>query len=561
MKHPVIAIGLDSADPLLLEKWMSQGYLKNLSNLRQQGAYGRLISMEYYKGESAWTSFLTGCLPHTTGYWSKTRFNKQTYEVKKVGTHGGYDFAEYPPFYDVGDDYRVAVFDLPQATLAKQVNGIQALAWGAHAPMGPRVSQPKELLSDLINQYGDHPADAASHNDRSDWYNSESVAKLQRELSLGLSLRTAITRDLAAREPWDLFLTVIGETHTAQHYLWHLSQSEHPLYNPQTAATADPMLEFFEAVDQSLGELLAEAPEDAHVVVFSAHGQGSNSADLLSMIMLPEFLYRFSFPDKSLLNSQPIGTPLTKPLVPKNKKQGWYRQLDNLKNEPDVAAKVLRFVAQALPGRFHKHLAKLYKQLGKLRGSAQSPLFSWHPSEWYQPFWSQMKAFYLPGFSDGYIRINLKGRESQGIVSLAEYDALCEELIKELHLLTDPRSGKPVVKKVVRTRQNPMDSNSKLPDADLVVVWEDWAVDVIDSPTYGRIGPVYFNRTGAHRARGFVVAKGPGIAAGSNLAEGHAVDLAPTILEMMGAPIPQRLDGKPLAYSDGKPLVSKEALV
>ena len=28
MNKPVIAIGLDAADPVLLETWMSQGYLK-----------------------------------------------------------------------------------------------------------------------------------------------------------------------------------------------------------------------------------------------------------------------------------------------------------------------------------------------------------------------------------------------------------------------------------------------------------------------------------------------------------------------------------------------------
>jgi predicted AlkP superfamily phosphohydrolase/phosphomutase len=44
--NPVIAIGLDAVEPSLLEKWMSQGYLKNLSRLREQGIYGRLDNFE-----------------------------------------------------------------------------------------------------------------------------------------------------------------------------------------------------------------------------------------------------------------------------------------------------------------------------------------------------------------------------------------------------------------------------------------------------------------------------------------------------------------------------------
>ncbi|MCL1465898.1 alkaline phosphatase family protein [Argonema galeatum] len=546
MKNSVIAIGLDSADPVLLEKWMSEGHLKNLARLRQQGAYGRLVNMEYYKGESAWTNFLTGCLPHKTGYWSKFDFNPKTYQTKTLGEHGAYDFNEYAPFYAVGDKYRVAVFDMPQTTISDRVNGIQALAWGAHAPMIDRASEPKGLLSELIEKYGDHPADTFHHNDRSDWYNPSSVAKLKRDLEVGLERRTAITKDLLSREQWDLFLTAIGETHTAQHYFWHLSQPDHPLYKQTASADRDPMLEYFEAVDESLGEMLAEAPENAYVIVFSAHGQGANSADLLSMVVLPEFLYRFSFPGKSLLKSQEMGMTPPPPLTPKNPKDSWYKLLHNLKNDPDPMATFLRSVEPKIPGRFRPYLTKFYKKWAKLTGSPQTELFSWHPSKWYQPYWPQMKAFYIPGFSDGYIRINLQGRESQGIVSPAEYNAVCDELIEQLHQLTDARTGKPIVKKVVRTRQKPTDNDPKLPDSDLVVVWEDFAVDVVDSPKYDRIGPIYFNRTGAHRPRGFWTIKGPGIEAGSTLAEGHAVDLAPTILELMDAPIPEYMDGKPL---------------
>jgi predicted AlkP superfamily phosphohydrolase/phosphomutase len=553
VKRPVIAIGLDSFDPVLMETLMSQGYLKNLRRLRDQGAYGRLVNMEYYKGESAWTNFLTGCLPHKTGYWSKFKFNPKSYEVKSVGKHGAYDYSEYQPFYAVGDDYRVAVFDVPQTTISDQVNGVQVLAWGAHAPMVARGSKPDELLSEIINRYGDHPADTFGHNDRSDWYNPESVAKLKREMEVGLDRRTAITKDLLKQEDWDLFLTVIGEPHTIQHYFWHLSQPDHPLYKPGLGS--DPMLEQLEKMDESLGEILAEAPEDAYILVFAAHGQGVNSADLLSMVALPEFLYRFSFPGKHLLKSQKIGQPVPSPLVPKNRKESWYKLLHTLKNDPNPLASLLRAIEPVVPGRFKYPLANFYQRLAKTMGFAQTELFSWHPSKWYQPFWHQMKAFYLPGFSDGYIRINVKGREEQGIVAPEDYQTICDELVEQLHQLTDPRTNLPVVKKVVRTRQNPMESDPKLPDADLVVLWEDRAMDIIDSPKYGRIGPIYFNRTGAHRPRGFVLAKGQGIEANSTLAEGHAVDLAPTILTLMGVPLPEHFDGKPL------PLQSSEVLV
>ncbi|MFP4006601.1 MAG: hypothetical protein ACLFV6_01145 [Spirulinaceae cyanobacterium] len=42
MKTPVIAIGLDAAEPTVMEKWMFEGHLPNMLRLREQGSYSRL---------------------------------------------------------------------------------------------------------------------------------------------------------------------------------------------------------------------------------------------------------------------------------------------------------------------------------------------------------------------------------------------------------------------------------------------------------------------------------------------------------------------------------------
>ncbi|NET50411.1 MAG: hypothetical protein F6K09_17280 [Merismopedia sp. SIO2A8] len=169
------------------------------------------------------------------------------------------------------------------------------------------------------------------------------------------------------------------------------------------------------------------------------------------------------------------------------------------------------------------------------------------PAIWYSRLWPQMKAFALPSFSEGYIRINLKGRDAQGIVEPSEYDALCDEIIEALHQMKDARTGQPMAQRVVRTRQNPLDDDPKLPDADIVVIWQEETVaDAVDTADLGRIGPVPLLRTGSHRADGFIVAQGNGIEAGSSIETGHSLDLAPTLMQLMDAPLPDYLDGKPL---------------
>jgi predicted AlkP superfamily phosphohydrolase/phosphomutase len=548
MKTPVIAIGLDAADPELLERWMSQGHLKNLQRLRRQGTYVPLNNIDYYRAETPWTTFLTGCSPEKTGYWAPLKLQPGTYEM--MSEVSCYDFEEYPPFYALGEDYRVAVFDMPQARLSKQVNGVQALAWGAHSPLGPTQSQPATLLQELVAKHGEHPG---LHKDHGNCMDPAALKRLQTILETGIARRSAICQDLLQREEWNLFLTMFGETHAAEHYLWHLSQPSHPLY-PYFGARIDndPMLEVFEAVDQAIGDILSKAPKNAQVVIFSGHGMDDNVMDLPSTVFLPEFLYRWSFPGRVGLTGQgQPGTPSGPPITGGRAKWGgWLGTVWSTKYESNP---IKGFLRRQLP-------TKIFNRLEPFLGGSQpsdltspyklieqsDPLF-FQVATWYKACWPQMKAFALPSFSEGYIRINLQGREPTGVVPLSEYDSLCEELTQALHQFVDARTGTPMVQKVVRTRQTGTETDPKLPDADLVVVWQEAvATDVVESPTLGRIGPIPHFRTGSHRARGFLMAQGPGIEPGAELAAGHALDLAPTILQLMGAPIPDYCEGQPL---------------
>lgn len=70
MTTPVIAIGLDAAQPDVMDSWMDEGHLKTMARLREQGTYGRLENFSAFSAETPWTTFATGCMPRKTGYWS-----------------------------------------------------------------------------------------------------------------------------------------------------------------------------------------------------------------------------------------------------------------------------------------------------------------------------------------------------------------------------------------------------------------------------------------------------------------------------------------------------------
>ena len=343
----VIAIGLDSADPCLLEAWMDQGHLKHLNRLRQQGCYTRLNNLDYYRAETPWTTFLTGCSPQKTGYWSPVKMTEGTYEVKEIQA---YDFTQYLPFYALDKERHVAVFDMPQSTLCEEGNGLQVLAWGAHSPMTPSHSYPASLLKELIRQHGQHPT---LRRDYASCYNVPALMRLQHGLKRGIARRAKICRDLLQRQPWDLFLTVFGETHSAGHYLWHLSQPSHPLFSHyRHEVSGDPMLEVFQAIDQAIADILEAAPEDAQVVVFSAHGMGDNVMDLPSMVFLPELMYRFSFPGKVAIAPGRAGVRVPPPIMTGRVERGWAGAVWGLKQDPNPLRRYLR---QTLPNRIFRH--------------------------------------------------------------------------------------------------------------------------------------------------------------------------------------------------------------
>jgi predicted AlkP superfamily phosphohydrolase/phosphomutase len=538
--QPVVAIGIDAADPVLLERMMQAGQLRTLERFRAGGAFGSLQNLHYYRAETAWTMFLTGVKPERTSYWSPLKYSPD-YDVDNIGA---YDFSEFRPFYALGPRARVAAFDLPQTRVVPDVNGIQVVAWGAHSPLAPSVSEPLELLGEITSRYGQHPA---LESDEAPIYSRPALLDLRDRLVDGLARRAQVTADLLRREPWDLFVTMISETHSAGHYLWHLSQPSHPLYETAHRDGEDPLGDVWRAVDRTIGAILDAVRPGSTVLIFSGHGMEANSMDLPSMVFLPELLFRHSFPGRRGVQGSQQDAPLDPP-ASRLTRQCWEDELYALK---DHGGAIWNWLRRRVPG-------DLFYRIERKLGMNSAPVcfrecskLHYQPAWWYRKDWPVMKAFALPSFSEGYVRINLTGRDAHGIVQPADYEAVCEDITTLVGGLRDARSGKPLVRNVLRTRRFAGEQSPGLPDPDLIVSWEPLPTDVVDTTALGRIGPVPFLRSGSHVERGFVMLQGPGVGAGTSLRPGHSLDLPPTILTLMGLPVPSWFDGTPLTVAAG----------
>lgn len=543
MSNSVVAIGLDAANPELMEKWINKGLLPNLAKLKEKGSFGKLeSSINHHRAEVAWPVFLSGCLSSKTGYWGPVEFDSEEYTFTDPGYEkGGYDFKEYPPFYaGLGKEFPVAVFDMPQTVLREDVSGAQVLGWGGHARMTPQQSLPEGLVSELIQKHGENPlldTDSITEAKEGDF------ERFMSGVELGIKRKADIVKDLLERQKWSLMLTIFGEAHSAQHYLWHKSQP-HTVNWSDKPPKNDPLLKTFQLMDAAIGEIVAAAGEDANIVVFSIHGTCSNTGDLGANVFLPEMLYRWNFPGKYAIGPGEISNlPMPKPRMATE--SSWFAEVWQLRYEPN---KVKFLARHRVPFQLY-HKLRLERLTGKESETAldyKPPLF-WLPASWYSSHWKSMKAFALPSYSDGYIRINVEGRDKHGVVKPEDYDAVCDEVIEMLLEVRDGRKGERLITDVVRTRKSPFDSNRQSSDADIVVIFDerDCPADVVIHPTLGQIGPVPFNRSGGHYSAGFMLASGPDVPQGGGI-HGDVIGVGPTILSMMGAPVPEHMDGKPL---------------
>jgi predicted AlkP superfamily phosphohydrolase/phosphomutase len=167
---------------------------------------------------------------------------------------------------------------------------------------------------------------------------------------------------------------------------------------------------------------------------------------------------------------------------------------------------------------------------------------------WENVDWSRTRA-YAMGL--GQVYFNLRGRESQGIVSPgAEAKQLADELSAKLLTMKDPDDGSSIVRAVYK--KDDVYSGEYLQNAsELQVGMEDgyrvsWQTTLGGSPQ----GIVYANMrkwSGDHGGYDFATTAGVLI---SNRritrTDASITDIAPTVLKFFGLQIPAQIDGKPL---------------
>jgi predicted AlkP superfamily phosphohydrolase/phosphomutase len=144
------------------------------------------------------------------------------------------------------------------------------------------------------------------------------------------------------------------------------------------------------------------------------------------------------------------------------------------------------------------------------------------------------------------IRVNLAGREARGMVQPGvEYEAVCDQLLVDLHALRNAETGEPLIREVLRTRDHYRGPYlDLLPD--LLVTWN--RSSPINAAASAKIGVVdsrgiAMRRTGDHRIIGRFFATGPGWSRRRLDRKVRVEDFAPTIAALLDVPL-EKTDGR-----------------
>jgi predicted AlkP superfamily phosphohydrolase/phosphomutase len=495
----VMVLVLDAAPPDLIEKWMADGSLPNLKRLRETGAYGRLESVAEWLAEATPYAFYSGQNPASTGLHCYTMWQKETMQARSPGK----DWIPYQPFWRAfqKNGPRAIVVDPSNVYPPEPFNGSEVIGWATHDALAPFQSYPPELAGWIQSQFGSNLLPDEKYGLVS---KREFMDERRTLLELNRTFKD-LCLALMRREPWDLFLATNFTLHQAGHRLWSTVNIKGRLTQEERHNLDGTLHEIFMACDAAVGEIVAAAGKDVVVMVLSVHGMGVNNSRTW---IFPEMIRRI------------LGGP--------ERSGGGLRALRQL-----IPVEWRHAIKSRLPFKLRRGLTRYWRISGR--------------------DWKKTRAFPLFSDTQGWVRVNLRGREALGIVEPGpEYDALCQEISEGLKSFVDADTGEPVVQDIFRPHQ--VFEGERLADLpDMVVRWSETPSArhrAVVSPRFGVIpwstpGQNPEGRSGNHRSQGMLIAAGPEVESGT-ITDAHILDLAPTILTLLGQPVPAEMEGKPL---------------
>jgi predicted AlkP superfamily phosphohydrolase/phosphomutase len=504
----IFIISLDGATFDVLRPLMNQGYMPNLLRLSQEGITAGLESVIPWVTAPAWTSFMTGKNPEKHGVFDFTRFDESRYCWQVNNSTSIQSKTLWQLLSEHGK--RVIVLNLPYTYPPYEVNGIMVSGWDAPF-LEEGFTHPRPLSKEILDLMPDYASSLnlplGSH------FATESDELFERftgKLVRGVEQGTQLSLYLMQKHAWDVFMVHFQQTDWMQHNLWSYIEDA-----AQDCANKEPRIEkvrqCYQSFDRAVGQLLdGVSGANATVIVLSDHGFGSHQGEVFPNYWLKRWGY----------------------YVPASSSNG------NGSSRPSSA---MRFLRKGL-SRTMSLLHTSQKQTSKQFKSWEDMLAENIPRSRMQVDWAKTKAALVVASHAGFVFVNVKGRAPLGAVEPEQYEAVVSDLIEKFLEVRDQKSGVKLFSMVERGSAIYPNPSEGISVPDIVLIPDKayaFSYKVSDAS-------LETSHHGWHRRSGVLFIRGPELKRETNDLSPRLIDVAPTILHLLGLPIPTDMDGRVL---------------
>jgi predicted AlkP superfamily phosphohydrolase/phosphomutase len=519
MNRRIVMLGADGLDRELLQQWADAGRLPVFREILRGSRSLLLDDANASLPGAVWTDVAKGVSAGVHGYYNEEQLRVGSYESENV--YADRIAAAAKPFYAYLSDagVRCAVVDFPVDVPIDGFNGIHVVDWATESRRWRFETRPGLLAQELVSSYGQHPL---THNGRTQC-DLPGLLALKEKLLRGIEIKRRFCADLVQRREHEFVFVNFCELHKAGHFLWKFHDRRHPEFSPAEPRLVDAIRQLYEKLDHAFGSVLEQLGDDDDLIVFTDRGMHSN---FRGDHLLDELLLRLEL-------AGPRGT-----LTPPSRFRAMRARLFA---GGRAKSSLRKFADRLLPPAARNALRPLH------RAATGAP----------PPFdMNQTRVFRLPTVGDGYLRVNLMGREPRGTVRPgAEYDALLLDVAARLRALVNPETQQPAVRLVsFPAKQFAGPTSTHLPD--IAVIWNsDAPINAVASDDVGIVSGVQRDvRSGNHGPQGLVLFRGSSAMLSRAEQDGDPRQIAPTILQHFGVTLPHHYELKP-ANQNGPPEV------
>ena len=486
----VIVIGIDGATWRLLNPWIKEGSLPNFARIVSKGASSCLLSPFPPMTAPSWISFSTGKNPGRHGvfdFFQKVNCQKQTIDSQAIKSKQIWDILSVA-------GKKVIIINPPLAFPVKKVKGF--FIAGMMTPSYEVNYTYPPSLKFKLKKWGYQVGVELDPGMRSNWARSFVASKDKKKRKKLIDFfnqislkRWEVFKKLAKDDNWQFAFILFEGADRLQHYYWQKGDF-YVIKN------------YYLVLDQILGECLKFLGEDDVLLVISDHGFG----EVKKKFFINNFLAHYELLKKKKIN-------LLTQLVLKGGK----------KVILDLAK--LGFPQEEI--LTNRRIFKLYYKL-------------------YRPYidFEKTKAFMLNETSRG-IWINCPNED--------EYQEKREFIINKLNSLRDPSNSKRIIKAYRREDIYQGLYVERAPDI-LLVTYPGYSLEVTIEE--GNLSSRAFlkptslgERNADHEGEGIFMIVGPGIKKMKKRTVKDSykiIDIAPTILKLLGLHVPIDMDGIPI---------------